>query len=224
MSTAKAPSYILRYFNLAGRGETARLLLAAANVEWTEENPKWPQEKANQPFGRLPVLIEKSTDGSPDFVICESTNIERYIARIYGILPADPKQSAIQEQLREQLVDVVNAFFTHTSSISEEDKKLRLESFEEILSKIIAVQTKIIKDNGNTGRMFGDSLSYADIASYAFYRCMVFGYKMFKNDIVDIVKPKLTPEIIKLISTVETDPALATHLSKAKVLSAELSA
>ncbi|KAJ2820530.1 hypothetical protein GGI24_004459, partial [Coemansia furcata] len=93
------PSFIFRYFNTIGFGETSRLLLTAAKVDWTEEHPEWPQEKPNQPFGRLPVLIERCTDGSPDLVLSESATIERYLARTYGFLPMDPRQAALQEQL-----------------------------------------------------------------------------------------------------------------------------
>ncbi|KAJ2526334.1 hypothetical protein GGH20_003560, partial [Coemansia sp. RSA 1937] len=59
--------YILRYFDSTGLAESSRILLTAAGVEWTEEHPEWPQEKPNQPHGRMPVLIEKTTDDSPDF-------------------------------------------------------------------------------------------------------------------------------------------------------------
>ncbi|KAJ2331957.1 hypothetical protein GGH91_006287, partial [Coemansia sp. RSA 2671] len=98
MSTS---SFTLRYFNTAGLAETIRLLLTAANVDWTEEHPEWPAEKSNQPFGRLPVLIQKSDDGEADFVISESVTIERYLARTYGFLPADPRKAALQEQIRD---------------------------------------------------------------------------------------------------------------------------
>ncbi|PIA18620.1 hypothetical protein COEREDRAFT_31536, partial [Coemansia reversa NRRL 1564] len=157
------PSYTLRYFDAIDNGESIRLLLTAANVEWKEEHPEWPREKPNQPFGRLPVLVEKSTDGSPDFIICESGNIERYIARTYGLLPADLKEAALQEQLRDQITDVITAFADFLRAISEEDKKARLEAFGEILDKFIAVYSKLIQENGNTGHLFGSSLSFADI-------------------------------------------------------------
>ncbi|KAJ2083071.1 hypothetical protein H4R24_001110 [Coemansia sp. RSA 988] len=224
MATANTPSYTLRYFNFPGRAETTRLLLTAANVEWTEENPEWPQEKSNQPFGRLPVLIEKSTDGSPDFIITESSNMERYLRTTYGILLTDPKNSALQDQLRGQHEDVTISFVVCVNAISEEDKKARLESFHEIYDKFIAEETKILKENGNTGYLFGDSLSYADITSYAFYKTLVIGYQPFMEDIADITKSKLTPEIIKLISTVEAAPILAKYLSKVESLSAAINA
>ncbi|KAJ2797396.1 hypothetical protein H4R20_005197 [Coemansia guatemalensis] len=224
MATNNTPSYTLRYFDAIGLGESIRLLLTAANVEWTEEHPEWPQEKPNQPHGRLPVLIEKSTDGSPDFVICESGNIERYLARTYGFLPTDLKKAALQEQVRDLMADVASAFVGFLQAISEEDKKARLSSFDEILEKYIAVQTKNIKDNGNTGRLFGDNLSYADIATYSFFKNLAIGFVKFKADITEHVKPKLTPEIIKLISTVETDPKLAKIVLKSGNLSAVVSA
>ncbi|PIA18619.1 hypothetical protein COEREDRAFT_38719, partial [Coemansia reversa NRRL 1564] len=172
-SATNTPSYILRYFDAIGLGESIKLLLTAANIEWTDEHPEWPQEKPNQPFGRLPVLIEKSTDGSPDFVICESGNIERYLARTYGLLPADLRKAALQEQLRDQMMDVVIAFSGYSRSISEEDKKAKKEAFEEIFEKFIALLTKILQDNGSTGRLFGDSLSYADISIYTFFKNLV---------------------------------------------------
>ncbi|KAJ2796966.1 hypothetical protein H4R20_005355 [Coemansia guatemalensis] len=219
MVTTSTPSYILRYFNLLGLAESIRLLLTAANVEWTEEHPEWPQEKPNQPFGRLPVLIEKSTDGSPDFVICESGNIERYLARTYGFLPADLKKAALQEQVRDQMADVLAAFVVSGRAISDEDKKAAQKSLDEIFDKFIAVQSKNIQNNGNTGHLFGDSLSYADIVLYAFIKNMVIGFEKFKPGVSDYVKPKVTPEIIKLISTVEADPKLAKVVLKSGNLS-----
>ncbi|KAJ2609183.1 hypothetical protein H4S08_004154 [Coemansia sp. RSA 1365] len=223
-SATNTPSYTLRYFEAIGLGEPIRLLLTAANVEWTEEHPEWPQEKANQPFGRLPVLIEKSTDGSPDFVICESGNICRYLARTYGLLPADLKKAALQEQLRDQMMDVVVAFSTYARSISEEDKKARKDSFEELFEMFIALLTKHIQANGNTGHLFGDSLSYADISIYTFFKNMVIGFVRFLAEIADYTKPKLTPEILKFISTVESDPKLAKIVLKSGDLSAAISA
>ncbi|PIA18618.1 hypothetical protein COEREDRAFT_79646 [Coemansia reversa NRRL 1564] len=223
-SSTNTPSYILRYIDLIVLGESTRLLLTAANVEWTEEHPEWPKEKPNQPFCRLPVLVEKSTDGGPDFVICESGNIERYLARTYGLLPADLKEAALQEQVRDQITDVINTFVSFIEAISEEDKKARLEAFGELLDKFIAVYSVHIRNNGNTGHLFGNSLSFADIVTYVLFKNVVFGLVKFKADIADYTKPKFTPEIIKLISTVETDPKLTKFVLKSGNLSAAVRA
>ncbi|KAJ2502037.1 hypothetical protein GGH96_001437 [Coemansia sp. RSA 1972] len=223
MSPSNA-SYTLRYFDVIGLAESSRILLTAAGVEWADEHPEWPQEKPNQPHGRLPVLIEKSTDGSPDFVICESGNIERYLARTYGFLPADHKQAALQEQIRDLISDVGNLVTGYVQSKNEENKTELFTKFEGLLETLIKVQTNLLKDNDNTGRLFGDKLSYADIIAYGFYMNMLVNFVKFKADIVDIIKPKLTPEIVKLISTVETDPLVAKHKSRGGSLVAVVSA
>ncbi|KAJ1752829.1 hypothetical protein IW139_005105 [Coemansia sp. RSA 353] len=217
-------SYTLRYFDAIGLAESSRILLTAAGVEWTEEHPEWPQEKPNQPHGRLPVLVEKSTDGSPDFVICESTNIERYLARTYGFLPADLKQAALQEQIRDLISDVLSLFFTQVQCKDKDDKAEFQTKFEGLLETLIKVQTKLLKDNGNTGRMFGDKLSYADIITYGLYIKLVVGFVRFNADIADNVKSKLTPEIVKLISAVESDPLVAKYKSRGGSLVAAVSA
>ncbi|KAJ2502038.1 hypothetical protein GGH96_001438 [Coemansia sp. RSA 1972] len=213
MSSSNA-SYTLRYFDSIGLAESSRILLTATGVEWTEDHPEWPQEKPNQPHGRLPVLVEKSTDGSPDFVICESANIERYIARAYGFLPADLKQAALQEQIRDLISDVVSLFFAQVQCKNKDDKAEFQTKFEGLLETLIKVQTKLLKNNGNTGRMFGDKLSYADIITYGFYIKLVVGFVKFNADIADNVKSKLTPEIVKLISVVESDPLVAKYKSR----------
>ncbi|KAJ2083935.1 hypothetical protein H4R24_000465, partial [Coemansia sp. RSA 988] len=69
-------------------------------------NPEWTQEKGKQPFGCLLILVEKNKGESPDFVICESGNIERCFACIGNLIPANPKKDELQEQVRNQIADV----------------------------------------------------------------------------------------------------------------------
>ncbi|KAJ1939200.1 transferase activity protein, partial [Linderina macrospora] len=98
-------SYVLRYFPTHGVTETIRLLLDFVGAKWVEEHPEWPAKKAEQPFGHLPVLVEKNADGQVAFILSESLVIERYILRKHGLMPADPELAARQEQLRDQLYD-----------------------------------------------------------------------------------------------------------------------
>ncbi|KAI8321837.1 hypothetical protein GQ54DRAFT_304504 [Martensiomyces pterosporus] len=129
---ATAPSYVIRYFDTLGLAETSRYLLTAAKVNWTEENPEWPQEKPNQPFGRLPVLVETSPEGGEPFILSESLTIERYLARKYGFLPVDDlKASARQEQIRDQETDVGVAFFTQSNAVGDAKKELT-EKFHDL--------------------------------------------------------------------------------------------
>ncbi|KAJ2793695.1 hypothetical protein H4R20_006465 [Coemansia guatemalensis] len=214
MSSKGTQSYVLRYFDAVGYGEPIRLLLTSANVEWSEVHPEWPQEKPNQPFGRLPVLVEKSADGSPDFIISEPGNIERYIARKYGLIPADLREAALQEQMRDQLSDAHTSLLRCFFAIGKEDKKTRMTAFLVVFDDVIAIQSKLLRENGNRGRLFGSRISYADIVSYGFYKDLLIGMGKHDENIVDIVKSKLTPEISCLIYTVETDSRLERYILK----------
>ncbi|KAJ2460144.1 hypothetical protein GGF42_001028 [Coemansia sp. RSA 2424] len=209
-----APSFVLRYFDIIGLAETSRMLLTAAKAEWVEEHPEWPQEKPNQPFGHLPVLVEKSgAEDTPDFVLSESGSIERYLARTFNFVPTDLKQAARQEQLRDQHLDVITAFFTQMKMVDEAKKEKRGE-FDEMLDKIVEIHTTILHKNGDCGHLFGEELSFADMSTYAFYKLFIMFVVRFDADIKSVVKDKITPEVMNLIRAVESDPLLAEHVSK----------
>ncbi|KAJ2746933.1 hypothetical protein GGI20_000920 [Coemansia sp. BCRC 34301] len=220
MSTS---SFTLRYFNVPGLSETIRLLLTAAKVEWTEEHPEWPQEKPNQPFGRLPVLLQKGADSEADLVLSESVTIERYLARTYGFLPADPRKAALQEQIRDRLTDIILAFFIQLSASAEKKEEL-VNKFESLLSKQIEVSSQALRDNGNNGHFFGSELTYVDIASYAFYKYLIVSGKEYQASVSELVKSSLTPELRKHISVVEADPLLEAQVAKHDTLVSVLSA
>ncbi|KAJ2746935.1 hypothetical protein GGI20_000922 [Coemansia sp. BCRC 34301] len=209
-----APSFVLRYFDLIGLAETSRMLLTAAKVEWTEEHPEWPQEKPNQPFGHLPVLVEKSgAKDTPDFVLSESGSIERYLARTFNFIPADLKQAARQEQLRDQHLDIIIAFFSQMQMVGEAQKE-RKDEFDEMLNKLAEIHTTTLRENGDCGRLFGNALSFGDMSAYAFYKLFVMYAVTFDAAVGPIVKDKITPEVMSLIRAVESDPLLEEHVAK----------
>ncbi|KAJ2767975.1 hypothetical protein IWQ57_003732 [Coemansia nantahalensis] len=222
MSSATS-SYTLRYFDLIGRGEPTKVLLAAANIEWTDEHPDWPAAKDEQPFGTLPVLVEKRSDGEPDLVLGESATIERYLARKSGLLPADPAAAAVQEQLRDHFWDVLAAFFVQ-AFCPESVKADRKAVFEALLDRHIKYQTELLQKNGNNGHLFGDSFSYADAVSYGIFKILLIGAVKFQADISDYVKSKLTPEIVKNLTTSEAHPPLAGYVAKSATVAAVVQA
>ncbi|KAJ2724185.1 hypothetical protein GGI07_002139 [Coemansia sp. Benny D115] len=210
-SSDTAPAYILRYFEFTGLGEACRMLLTAAKANWVEENPEWPQEKQNQPFGRMPVLIEKATDGGADYVLSESPTIERYLGRVFGFLPADQKIASRQEQIRDQQIDIVVHFFIK-HGLAGKDEAANLK-FDELLSKMFEVHSRILRENGSNGHFIGDSLSFIDICTYAFFELFLKFLTKFQADITEVVVSRLTPEIAKLLTTVESDPHFEEYLS-----------
>ncbi|KAJ2839022.1 hypothetical protein FBU31_000785 [Coemansia sp. 'formosensis'] len=216
-------SFTLRYFNVPGLSQTIRLLLTASNVKWTEEHPEWPQEKPNQPFGRLPVLIQKSDDNEADLVLSESVTIERYLARTYGFLPADPRKAALQEQIRDRLTDAILAFYIQWSP-SDDKKEELFAKFEGLLAKNIEVTTQALRDNGNNGHYFGSELTYVDIASYAFIKYLIVDERKSQMRASELTKSLLTPELRNHIAVIEANPLLAAHVDKSERLASVLSA
>ncbi|KAJ1724996.1 hypothetical protein LPJ53_000785 [Coemansia erecta] len=217
MTNLNTSSFVLRYFDFIGLGEASRILLTVAQADWVEENPGWPQEKENQPFGRLPVLIERSANGEADFVLTESPAIERYIGRLSGLLPADPKQAARQEQLREQQIDITTCFFVQLVK-DEEMKKAATGKFDDLLCRMFKMHSEILRANGNNGHYFGSELSFIDVTSYAFVKLFMMYMSKYQDDVAAIFKSKVTPEFAKLVSAVESDPLMKGYVAKREML------
>ena len=58
-NTAIMPMVKLVYFDAEARGEVARILLAAGNIDYEDSRisfAEWPKYKASTPFGQIPVL------------------------------------------------------------------------------------------------------------------------------------------------------------------------
>ena len=71
--------YKLYYFNLLGRAELSRLILAAAGQEYEDvriERENWPKLKESTPFGKMPLL--EVHDGSNVFKLSQSIAIGKF--------------------------------------------------------------------------------------------------------------------------------------------------
>ncbi|KAJ1667284.1 hypothetical protein IW140_001741 [Coemansia sp. RSA 1813] len=209
MANSTASTYTLRYFNVVGIIEPIRLLFLASKVNWTEVHPEWPQAKFDQPFGRMPVLIEKSADGSPDFVLTESRTIERYLARKYGFMPANLKDAARQEQLRDLQADV--GILSNEVRLGAGDEAK--ERLTYLIGKLISFHTEILRENGNTGHFFGNELSYIDMSLYGFFKLIFAHPPTSIPTYVQDIKGRITPEIAKVIDNVENHLLLRDHIT-----------
>ncbi|KAJ2655645.1 hypothetical protein IWW48_005421 [Coemansia sp. RSA 1200] len=212
MSTSTQPSYVFRYFNVPGLGETSRLLLLASGSKWTEENPEWPQEKPNQPFGRLPVLVEKSAAGSPGFVLSESGSIERYLARRHGFLPSDPRKAALQEQLRDQFADVISSYLPIASYNYDNGRK----KFEELLAKLKEVLPNALKNNGSSVDPESGKITYIDLYVYGMLKSIILISADKNPEYATLFKDLCTPVVAKMISNVHAHPSLQAQVANDK--------
>lgn len=155
----------LTYFNLRGRAELARLIMAEAGVEYEDcrvAGEQWQQIKPGTPFGQLPIL---EVDGE---VIAESMAIARYLARENGLAGADNLEAARADMFVDGLSGMLNKLVVikHDKSKSDEEKKKAMTEFgKDTLVPFIKVIEKNLVAKG-TKFLVGDKLTWADIAFY----------------------------------------------------------
>ena len=155
----------LIYFNLMGRAETARLILAQAGVSYEDKRIKkeeWPALKASLPMGQLPVL---EVDGK---TIGQSMAIARYCAKRFGLAGKDELEGALADQAVDQVSDFLDEVIKvmkepEEAKKAEMGKQLKVEK----LPALLASMEKLLKGQG--GKYFaGSSLTWADIVVYQF--------------------------------------------------------
>jgi len=111
-NTGKDKHYELRYFNLRGRGEPLRLMFHYLKVNFVDtgiEFKDWPTEKAKQPLGQLPVLIE--AQGSlPPIQIPQSMTIARHLARTFNLYGSTEQEHTTADMVSDTVTDMALAF------------------------------------------------------------------------------------------------------------------
>ncbi|KAI8321835.1 hypothetical protein GQ54DRAFT_171401 [Martensiomyces pterosporus] len=212
-STGSLPnSYVFRYFGSQGIGETIRLLLTAAKVDWVEERTEWPQEKDNQPFKHLPVLLEKNSKDDIEFILSESQVIERYIARKFGLVPSDLQLASRQEQLRDQLAEVWLIHIEYCKATGPRKEAL-VEKYETEARTLVEVHSRILRENGSNGHYIGDAISYIDLAAYAFFKFFRHEGSRALEKQLNLFAPDNAPEFSRLVEAVEAEPALEPYFA-----------
>ena len=155
----------LIYFNLMGRAETARLILAQAGVSYEDKRIKkeeWPALMASLPMGQLPVL---EVDGK---TIGQSMAIARYCAKRFGLAGKDELEGALADQAVDQVSDFLDEVIKVMKE-PEEAKKAEMGKHLKVekLPALLASMEKLLKGQG--GKYFaGSSLTWADIVVYQF--------------------------------------------------------
>ena len=148
----------LNYFNGRGLGETSRLILVAANVEfedfrypieildWATYNmvrKEFDEDKASgklwRSMGKLPFL---EVDGR---VVSQSKAIERYLARRYGMMGSSDEEAALVDSYCEYIRDFKTAY---QSVRKAENREEAMEKwFGETLPEKLKMLDHLISNN-----------------------------------------------------------------------------
>ncbi|KAI8319276.1 hypothetical protein GQ54DRAFT_299455 [Martensiomyces pterosporus] len=205
-------SYTLRYFPIKARAETCRALLSYSGAPWKNENPEWPAEKPNQPFGKLPVLIETRKDDS-EFVLTDSIAIERYIVAKYNLSAGgDAETIARQDELRNQIKDIYELVVLYKFG-HEAARPSVMEKFTVLSKAMVNLHEDFLKKNGSNGHYFGNKTTYVDIALYANLVALREVGTELMAGAAEPFSEENAPLINKVLKTVGADPAMASYVA-----------
>lgn len=178
----------LKYFDLRGAAEPARLLLAFGDEEYddmrfeitpgTFDSPSFKAAKESgelqMNLNRAPVLV--TSDG---ITIGQSKAIERFIARRLGLMGSSPIEEALVDCVAEHCRDVKDAqmrkgFSAFTKNKSDEEKATaKQEWFETEMPVMLEKINEVVQSAGTKGFAVGSAPSLADVAIFCLLRdCM----------------------------------------------------
>jgi len=191
------------YFNVRGRGETSRLLLAAAGLPYEDkriEFAEWPALKPNTPAGTLPIL---EVDGKP---LIQSLAIARYIAREGGLMGKNSLEQAHIDVVVDSVTDVREAFVRINFLPEAENAPALKNLVEKTLAAALPFLEKIAAANKEKPGVFvGAKISIADIHFFSIA-------ELLQIRIPDVLGPY--PHLKKVYDGVAACPKIAEYLKK----------
>jgi glutathione S-transferase len=101
------PERELIYFDIRGRAEAIRLLLAHARVSYLDRGvarAEWPALKPTLPLGQMPVWIER--EGGQERLIPQTYAILRHLARAHDLYGADEDARVRCDVVADCVVDL----------------------------------------------------------------------------------------------------------------------
>lgn len=148
----------LHYFNIYGRAESVRFLLAHAKVEYEnvyETGDTMKDLKPKLEFGQLPML---EVDGKN---LVQSWSILRFLGRQHGYYPQDLETAFTIDSTIDAVEDYLAAYFKFNFESNEEKKAIFKENWLKMFPVWLAAIEKRLE-----GKRFitGDKLTIADFA------------------------------------------------------------
>jgi len=162
----------LIYFDFAGsRGEECRIALHLAGIAFDDvriTSAKWPELKAQTPFGSLPVL---ELAGQPP--LGQSNAILVYLGRQHGLHPQDDLQAAYHEALMNYVEELRNHVGPSLRITDDAQKRTaREELARNYLPTWGANVERQLRDHPFVG---GDQLHVVDLKLYLVVRWLTSG-------------------------------------------------
>ncbi|KAG0376911.1 hypothetical protein BGX24_007022 [Mortierella sp. AD032] len=164
--TKQPSTFIVKYLTGNGRVGVIRPMLHLSGAKYTNKIVTLEEVAANRadyPFGHIPVLIETKPDGTT-FELGESIAIEQYLAEKFNLLGSTPEEAATSKSIALNIYfEIYNHCFAGKIPIQEAVADPNSEFLSKALPQFIACHERWLNKNGNNGHYFGDKLSYPDL-------------------------------------------------------------
>ena len=162
----------LTYFDIYGRGETIRLLLTHAKVEFEDNlisREQLPELKSTGvlEFGQVPLLQKDGLN------LVQSLSILRYLGTQLGYYPADAEQAYFVDVTLEGIEDFIGKFFRPVFEQDAEKKAAYIQQLVEHVPKTVGMIQHRLSNNESKLHVVGNTTTIADIALANVYFSMV---------------------------------------------------
>lgn len=182
------PDLAITYFDVdGGRGEAARLALFIGGIPFKDDRLAFPEfgaRKSSFPFGKIPTL---TVDGVE---IAESVGINRYVATLAGLYPADPIEGLRCDEILSAAEDMSNLIGPSMRMPDGEAKQAAREAL--VANDYPRVFAQLARRLGDNQWFVGETMTIADIRVFVFLRAFAFG--AFDHIPTDLV-PRLAPTL-----------------------------
>jgi len=168
-----AKSIKLTYFDLPGRGELSRMLLAYGGQPWEDNRisfAEWPELKPKTQLGTLPVLEYNGKK------LSQSIAIARFLAKEVGLAGKNNMEQAEADMIVDTIVDVQIELFKNMFEKDPVEKKKQKDKIEkETFPKFLKQMLAILQQSPGA-YLVGNDMTWADIALAGFLDAFMDAY------------------------------------------------
>lgn len=146
------------YFNVRGRCEAMRMLLADQGAQWEEEVVTFDVWQAGDlkktcAFGQLPKFCHG------DFEMNQSNAILRFLGRQFELYGKTHREAALIDMVNDGAEDLRMKYLT---LIYKEYETAKSKYIEDLPSHLKYFECLLSKNHGGSGFIVGDQISFAD--------------------------------------------------------------
>jgi glutathione S-transferase len=161
--------YAVLYFDIRGRAEPIRLLLAAEGAAFDDQavvREEWARQKATLPLGQVPVLTE--TDGAGARQIPHSQAILRHLGRVFDRTGAGASGQLQADLVAETVYDLRVPLAPHMSPMTRGKDPAGLQAvFRDALPVHLARLERVYGGRPVGAELFaGPRITWADCLAY----------------------------------------------------------